>query len=93
MAVTYGFYDSTGGDRKYNALQMGSIFDGIISDGVYSNIGNLFQVRASSPLSMIIQVDTGRAWLNHTWTLNDSILNLTVGAANASLQRIDTVVI
>ena len=41
MAVTYGFYDSTGGDRKYNAEQMGSIFDGIISDGFYSNIGNM----------------------------------------------------
>ena len=46
MAVTYGFYDSTGGDRKYNALQMGSIFDGIIQDGVYANIGNAFQVRS-----------------------------------------------
>ena len=93
MAVTYGFYDSNSGDRKYNAEQMGSIFDGIISDGVYANIGNIFQVRSSSPLSMIIKVDTGRAWLNHTWTLNDSILNLTVSAAHTSLNRIDTVII
>ena len=93
MAVTYGFYDSTGGDRKYNAEQMGSIFDGIIQDGVYANIGNAFQVRSSSPLSMIIQVDTGRAWLNHTWTLNDAILTLTVSAAHSSLKRIDTVVL
>ena len=39
MSVTYGFYNSINGDRKYNALEMSSIFDGIIVDGVYMSIG------------------------------------------------------
>ena len=40
MSVTYGFYNSIKGDRKYNALEMSSIFDGIIVDGVYMSIGD-----------------------------------------------------
>ena len=34
MSLTSGFFDSLNGDRKYNTLQLSSIFDGIISEGV-----------------------------------------------------------
>lgn len=36
---TFGFYDSLNGDRRYSTSQMSEIFDGIIQDGVYSNVG------------------------------------------------------
>ena len=39
MAVTYGFYNSLNKDRVYNAEQMSSIFNGIITDGVFASIG------------------------------------------------------
>ena len=44
MTVSYGFYNSLNGDRKYNARHMSMIFDGIIRDGVFMSIGivNLF---------------------------------------------------
>lgn len=45
MSVTYGFYNSIKGDRKYNALEMSSIFDGIIVDGVYMSIGDALNVK------------------------------------------------
>lgn len=40
MAVTYGFFNSVNGDRKYNADQMSSYFDGLVTDGVYEKIGD-----------------------------------------------------
>lgn len=97
MSVTYGFYNSSNGDRKYNARQISSIFDGIIQDGIYQNYGNHFSVDdariVSGTNSMKVYVNTGRAWLNHTWTLNDAILALNVDAADLSNPRIDTVII
>lgn len=91
MSLTSGFFDSFNEDRKYNSLQLSSIFDGIISDGVYATYGDYFLV---SPVSgMGIKVGTGRAWLDHTWTLNDADYPLTVEDAEVVLKRIDTVVI
>ena len=91
MSLTSGFFDSFNEDRKYNSLQLSSIFDGIISDGVYATYGDYFLV---SPVSgMGIKVGTGRAWLDHTWTLNDADYPLTVEDAEVVLKRIDTVII
>ena len=91
MSLTSGFFDSLDGDRKYNTLQLSSIFDGIISDGVYATYGNHFLV---SPVSgMQIKVGSGRAWLDHTWTLNSTDYPLTVADAEVVLSRIDTVII
>ena len=91
MSLTSGFFDSVNEDRKYNTLQLSSIFDGIISDGVYATYGDHFMV---SPVSgMQIKVGAGRAWLDHTWTLNDTDYPLTVEEAEVVLKRIDTVII
>ena len=91
MSLTSGFFDSFNEDRKYNSLQLSSIFDGIISDGIYATYGDYFLV---SPVSgMNIKVGTGRAWLDHTWTLNDADYPLTVEDAEVVLKRIDTVII
>ena len=91
MSLTSGFFDSFNEDRKYNSLQFSSIFDGIISDGIYATYGDYFLV---SPVSgMNIKVGTGRAWLDHTWTLNDADYPLTVEDAEVVLKRIDTVII
>lgn len=91
MPVTSGFYDSLNGDRKYNSLQMSSIFDGIIRDGVYASIGNRFAVYANGGKS--IRVGTGRAWFNHTWILNDEDLYLELNDSDLALDRIDAIAI
>lgn len=91
MSVTYGFYNSLNGDRKYNAEQISSIFDGLIVDGVFASIGTAFAVKAAGGLT--INVGIGRAWFNHTWTLNDSILPLTAPESEVLLDRIDAVVL
>ena len=89
MTFTYGFYDSISSDRLYNAKQMGSIFDGLILDGVYPNYGDAFEVLEDT--GMDVTVGIGRAWFNHTWSYNDALLGVTVPTADALLDRIDIV--
>jgi len=91
MSVTYGFYNSLNGDRKYNAEQLSSLFDGLIIDGVFASIGTAFAVKATTGIT--VNVGIGKAWFNHTWTLNDSILPLEAPEAEVLLDRIDAVVL
>lgn len=74
--LTYGFYNSVSGDRTYNAEQFASIFDGVIMDGVFEHIGNHFAVTKSDVVENTVLVSTGKAWFDHTWTLNDAVLDL-----------------
>lgn len=91
MAVTFGFYNSTNGDRKYDARQLSSIFDGLVRDGIYASIGEKLVVKAGA--GMIVNVSTGRAWFNHTWTLNDAPLPVTLTESDLLLPRIDAIVL
>ena len=93
MSVTYGFYNSLNGDRKYSAEQMSSLFDGIIRDGVLQHVGNRLIVSASDPNALTVTVNTGRAWFNHTWTENDAVLILTVPTPESLQNRYDAVVL
>ena len=91
MALTYGFYNSRNGDRKYNAMTMSAIFDGIINDGVFQSIGTCFKPIPSTGLS--VNVGIGRAWFDHTWTYNDSPMNLTFTQSDMINARIDAIVL
>lgn len=91
MAVTYGFYNSSNGDRKYNALQFSRLFEGIIRDGVFSTVGGSLMVVAASNLT--VNISPGRAWFNNTWTNNDALLPLTLDPAEAILNRYDAIVL
>lgn len=91
MSVTFGFYNSLNGDRKYDAVQMSSIFDGLIIDGVFASIGTAFAVKAAGTLTL--NVGIGKAWFNHTWTLNDAILPLDAPESEVLLDRIDAVIL
>lgn len=93
MALTSGFFDSVDGDRRYDADQFSSFLDGIVYDGVYGAYGNCFYVMSNESEDLGIIIDTGRAWFNHTWTLNDTYYNLTMPEADLLLDRIDAVVI
>lgn len=91
MSLTSGFFDSVNHDRKYNTLQMSSIFDGIIRDGVFMSIADKLMVDAESGMTIVAK--PGRAWFNHTWTLNDAKLPLVVEQSELILDRIDAVVL
>ena len=91
MSLTSGFFNSINGDRKYNAEQMSSLFDGIINDGVFANIGKAFEVKAIGVND--ISVDEGRAWFNSTWINNDYPVVLTATASDVLYNRYDAVVL
>ena len=91
MSVTYGFYNSKNHDRRYDAIQMSRIFDGIIRDGVLQHYGTAMMVEESE--GMMVNVGIGRAWFNHTWTLNDAPLPLALPLSEVILNRIDAVVL
>ena len=91
MAVTYGFYNSLNKDRVYNAEQMSSIFNGIITDGVFASIGGSLMPIAGTGMQVVVK--TGKCWFNSTWTLNDALLPLDIPASDVSLTRIDAIIV
>lgn len=70
MAIKSGFYNAVNGDREYNAEDMAEIFDGVISDGIFNNVGSVFEATQIS--SNKIKIGSGKAWFNHKWIVVDS---------------------
>lgn len=91
MSLTYGFYNSLNGDRKYDSRQISRLFDGLITDGVYHSIGSVFAVSVNS--GMILNVAEGRAWFDHTWTLNDTVMTITLPEAHSVYTKIVAIII
>ena len=91
MAITYGFYNSMNGDRKYDAVQLSSIFDGVIRDGVFQSIGGYLATKPGTGMQVI--VSPGKAWFDHTWTVNDADLPLEIAQSDLTLSRYDAVVL
>lgn len=89
MALTYGFYNSVDHDRQYSAEDFGDIFNGIINDGVFMNIGDHFSIYPSSELT--VAVAPGRAWFNGTWTENDNNYLVTIEEPEVLQSRIDVI--
>jgi hypothetical protein len=91
MAVKSGFFNSMNHDRMYDADDFNSIFDGIITDGVFGNIGNRFQVTQTG--GMTVNIGTGKARLHQIFVENDANLLLTIPQSDVLLNRIDSIVV
>lgn len=91
MAVTYGFFNSVEGDRKYNAEDMSHYFEGLVSNGVYENVGNKLAVTADNN-DMSVNVGTGRALIDCHWIKNDESLRLEIDSQDEET-RSDYIVI
>jgi hypothetical protein len=92
MSITYGYFNSVNGDRKYNADQMSQYFKGLISNGVFANIGGAMAVIADGQ-SMTVNVSTGRAVIDCKWIENDAAYPITITQAHATLPRYTAVVV
>lgn len=90
MAFSYGFFNSHDGDRTYGAKEFGSIFDGVIKDGVYGSIGQRLTV-TSPEQGFKVKIGTGRAWVLHTWTLNTTPYIVSIPDPEVLLDRYDAV--
>lgn len=89
--ITYGFFNSIDSDRVYNADQMSTYFKGLISNGVYENVGGKFQVYAGT--GMNVNVQTGRAIIDCKWIESDAVETVPITAASAALNRWTAVVL
>lgn len=92
MAFTFGFYNAFEHDRRYDAVQVSKIFDGIINDGVYASIGKCFILKVNDVTGQI-NVQPGRAWFDHTWSLNDADLPMKDPGPDLVNDRWDAIVL
>ena len=85
------FFNSISGDRRYKAEEWAEYFASFIANGVFPNPSTGLQVLANN--SMIITVNTGKAWINGYFYFNTSNLTITLDNADGVLNRIDRVVV
>lgn len=96
MAITYGFYNaikqSDGSyDRVYTSEQLGNMFEGLITDGVYESIDDAMIVKAKT--DMTVEVGAGRAIVGSKWLKNDAKKDITLAASHATLNRYSAIVV
>lgn len=92
MSITSGFFDSVEGDRRYDAEQMTTYFEGLVSDGIYENIGEAFIVKTAGE-GLTITVGSGRALCKTHWIKNDAPITFTLSPPNVQYTRVDSVFI
>ena len=97
MSYESGFFDavdhgSGNYDRVYNAADFAHYFSLLVKNGVFPDPSSGMQVKASTTPNMYISVLPGSGWINGYYITVDSTETLTVPTANASLARIDSVI-
>ncbi len=85
------FFNSSDGDRVYDAADFASYFGKLASNGVFYATANNLQVTAGS--GMMVKVAAGSAWINGYSYENTEALTLPLATADGINPRIDRVVI
>ncbi|SDN05949.1 hypothetical protein [Acetanaerobacterium elongatum] len=86
-----GFFNSSDGDRVYDATDFAAYFGNLVSNGVfYASATNL---QATPGNGLAVSVAEGSAWINGYRYENTDDLNLPLTTANGSNPRIDRIVV
>jgi hypothetical protein len=87
--IRSGFFNSKNHDKQYYASDISRLFNSMITEGVFGNVGEKFIAKPGNGMKVIIP--SGMAWFNSTWTMNDSdeIINLDEAPYVANYKRID----
>lgn len=98
MSITSGFFDavetSSGVyDRAYNAADFAHYFSLFIGNGVYPDPSTGLQVKANAVPNMGVSISAGNGWINGYYITLDAAESRSITTANATLSRIDSVVI
>lgn len=86
-----GFFNSTGGDRVYNATDFASYFGKLVSNGIFYALPTNLQVTAGSGMQVVVLA--GSAWINGYAYENTDTLELDIATADGVNPRIDRVVV
>lgn len=90
MAVKSGFFNAQNEDRTYDAVDIARMFDGVISDGVMRTYGDALVITYGSAAAT---VGVGRAWIDHTWTYNETDFSIDYTASNTMQNRFELIVL
>ena len=90
MAITSGFFNSVGGDRRYDAHWFAQYFSSFIANGIFPNPSTNLQVTETTNMRTVIKA--GKGWINGYFVVNDSDFPLQHDVASGTLNRIDRVV-
>jgi len=77
-------------DRIYNAEDVTSYLDLLVSNGVFPNPSTNLQVRASTGMNVI--VGAGSGWINGHKMINTADMSVSIAASDVQLNRIDAVI-
>lgn len=95
MAQRYGFFNAIiengKADRIYNADDVNDFFKGLLSDGIFKEVGNALRVESGEDFS--VNVNTGKALVAQHWYYNDNIVNLKITPAHITYNRYTTVIL
>ncbi len=86
-----GFFNSSDGDRIYDAVDFASYFGSLVSNGVFYAVATNLQVTPG--VGLAVSVAAGSAWINGYRYENTDALNIPLTTANGSNPRIDRVVV
>lgn len=86
-----GFFNSSGGDRVYDATDFAAYFGDLISNGVFYMATTNLQVTPA--IGLAVSVAAGSAWINGYRYENTNDLNMPLTTANGSNPRIDRIVV
>lgn len=85
------FFNSVGGDRKYDAADWAAYFASLIGNGVFGSPATFLQVQPGE--STNLSIAEGSAWINGYYYANTSVLPLEMNTPDGILNRIDRVVV
>jgi hypothetical protein len=87
----YGFFNSSSGDRLYNAADFAAYFGDLVSNGIFDAHAGILQVTPHT--GMTVSVAAGSAWIGGYRYENTEALTLPIATANGTHPRIDRVVL
>lgn len=90
--MKFGMFNSINGDRKYKAEDFAQYFATFIGNGIFVKPSDCLQILAISNSTNVI-VRPGKAWINGYYLINDEDYTLPIAVGDATLNRIDRVVI
>ncbi|MCL2696330.1 MAG: hypothetical protein FWE69_08400 [Clostridiales bacterium] len=86
-----GIFNSSGGDRVYNAVDFAAYFGRLVSNGIFYAAASNLQVNVSTGMGIVVQ--PGAAWIGGYSYENTAPLNMALATADGINPRIDRVVI
>lgn len=89
--IKSGFFNSINGDRKYNAEDMSNYFEGLITNGIFENVGERFNVKPGGGMS--VTVGSGRAMIECHWLKSNASVNFEISVPDVQYTRHDLIVI